>query len=89
MKWKLEIERVSNGYTLKGRFGDAVIDQILVVQEQDGDEHETSLKAMLEVLYEVTNYFGVYYSDKNKKNLAMEIVDNPEPDGYADAEENE
>ena len=74
MDWKLEIKKVSNGYILRGRFDNGETISTLIIQEKgvEGDE----LEAMEKLLWEIKEYFGVYYSKHNKKNLVIEIQEN-------------
>ncbi len=71
MDWELEIKKADNGYILKGRFGDSEQVSYRIIEEEDDEDGE--LKAMEKLLYEVKEYFGVYYSKHNKKNLIIEI----------------
>lgn len=73
-EWKLKIKKVTNGYILKGKFGDSDIITELVIEENNTSD--TSLEAMSHVLYEVKEYFGIYYSKHNKQNLEINIVEN-------------
>jgi len=75
-EWKLEIKRVSNGYILSGRFGDSDVKTDLLIEELE--EEDSELKAMKNLLWEITNYFGIYYSKHNKKNLIIQIENNKE-----------
>jgi hypothetical protein len=83
-EWKLEIKKVNNGYILKGKFGDSDIVSEQVIEENGDDIYSTdemmssNLNAIQNVLYEVMEYFGVYYSDHNKRNLKIEIEENNE-----------
>ncbi len=76
-KWQLEIESVSNGYIIKGQSTDLdrvnVVEVIIKPETEEGD-----LEAMQELLYKIKEYFGVYHSKHNKKNLEINIVENKE-----------
>lgn len=61
-KWLLKIERVQNGYHLKGSETDIVID------EDDGE-----LKAMESVLWEVLEYFNMQGSKHDPERIRIEI----------------
>ena len=74
MDWKLEIKKISNGYILKGRFDDGEIVTTHIIEEED--EEDSDLEAMEKLLWEVKEYFGIYYSKHNKKNLVIEIQKN-------------
>ena len=73
-EWKLEIVRGDNGFILKGRFGDSELITKHVIEEKDEEFGE--LEAMQNLLWEVMEYFGCYYSKHQKKNLTIEIVEN-------------
>jgi len=73
-EWKLEIKRVSNGYILSGKFGDSDVKTDLLIEELE--EEDSELKAMKKLLWEITNYFGIFWSKHNKKNLNIEITEN-------------
>lgn len=69
--WDLIITKVNNGYVLKGQFGNSeeITEQVIEIGDTDGDE----LCAMQNVLFEVMDYFAVYNSKHNNKNLHIEI----------------
>lgn len=77
MNWALTIKKVSNGYVLE--YPDDLDDEtrttreniILVVEEQDREDGE--LEAAQKMLQEVKEYFGIYHSKHNKKNLVVKI----------------
>ena len=78
--WKLEIRRVDNGYILKGKFHDSDLIQEVAIEEKDGDIYDNemnmtakNLTAMKDVLFEVMNYFAVYYDEYNTNNIYIEI----------------
>lgn len=71
MKWAIGIIRASNGYILKWYDEDDEgneYPQTLVIEEVDGE-----LKAAQKMLWEVKEFFGIYYSKHNKKNLVVKI----------------
>lgn len=69
--WKLEVRKVSNGYILKGKFSDSeVVTESLIEEKIDND-----LNAMQQVLLNVMEYFGIYYSKHNDKNIRIIIED--------------
>jgi len=70
-EWKLEIRKAQNGYVLKGKFNDSDLVQEIIIEEKDIDCPK--LEAMKDVLYLVTEYFGIYYSKHNKQNLLIDI----------------
>ena len=72
--WKLEIKKVNNGYILKGRFGNSenITEQVI----EDNNIDNSKLEGMKNVLYEVMDYFAVYYSKHNKENLIIKIEEN-------------
>jgi len=69
--WHLVITKVNNGYILRGKFGNSeeITERVIEIADTNGDE----LCAMQNVLYEVMEYFAVYKSKHNKKNLCVEI----------------
>jgi len=77
MSWKLEIRKVNNGYILKGKFNDTdIVSEVLIenTNETEFNKEET----MKKLLCEVKDYFGIYYSKHNKKNLKIEVKDEKE-----------
>jgi hypothetical protein len=68
---KLIIESSQNGYILTGKFNDNDLISKVVIEEKDGEDSE--LEAMQDLLYAIKEYFGVYYSKHNEKNLVVEI----------------
>lgn len=70
-EWKLIIKRVDNGYILKGKFGDTDLVTEVVIPD-----HLDELEGMKNLLYEVMEYFGVFYGKHNKKNIVIEILEN-------------
>lgn len=75
MKWAIGIMRVSNGYILKWYDEDEEdreFPQSMVIEEEEGGE----LKAAQKMLWEVLEYFGIYYSKHNKRNLVVKIEGN-------------
>ena len=71
---KLTVEQTNNGYILVGKFNDSEIKTKIVIEEKD--EEHSDLLAMQELLWQIKEYFGVYNSKHNKKNLMIEIEDN-------------
>lgn len=70
--WKLEITKCDNGYILKGVFGNSDVESEVVIQQDEYDLNG-ELKAMRDMLWEVKEYFGLYYSKHNKHNLNIKI----------------
>lgn len=66
-EWKLEIKAVNNGFVLRGRFHDNETISEEIVKEED------KLEEMRNLLYEIKEYFGVYNSKHNKRNLFIKI----------------
>ena len=71
---KVIIEATQNGYILTGKFDNSELVSKVVIAEKDVLDSE--LVAMQELLYNIKEYFGVYYSKHNNKNLTIEIEDN-------------
>ena len=74
MSWNLVVEKTNNGFLLKGRHGDTDIDSTMIIEEPENEDGE--LKTMERVLYEVKEYFGVFYSKHNKENIIIKIEKN-------------
>jgi len=68
---KLTIEASSNGYILTGKFNDSEIVSKVVIETPDTENGE--LESMKQLLWEIREYFGVYYSKHNENNLEIEI----------------
>lgn len=64
---KLEIRLADNGYILKGKFNDSEIVSEKVITNED------ELVAMQELLEDVKEYFCIFYSKHNKKNIEITI----------------
>jgi len=84
--WKLEIQKVQNGYILTGKFGDTDMISKKVIEEggeeaiwaQDAYCYDQDLNAIKNLLYEVMEYFGVHYSKHNVRNVEINVVENKE-----------
>ena len=76
MDWKLQIVRASNGYILRGKFGDTDIVSKYIIEISEKDNGE--LEAMQKLIWEIMEYFAVYYNKYNKKNLIVKIEENEE-----------
>ena len=74
--WKLVIKKARNGYILSGKFADSdlVSDMVMEIPEKEFGEQEAAQK----VLWEVLEYFGVYYSKHSKKNVVVAIKETKE-----------
>lgn len=68
---KLIVEASQNGYILTGKFNDSDLISKVVIEEKDGEDAE--LTAMRDLLCAIKEYFDVYYSKHNEKNLMIEI----------------
>jgi len=71
---KLQIEQTENGYIIVGKFNDNEEKTKIVIEEQDDDG--AGLIAMQCLLWQIKEYFGIYNSKHNKKNLVIEIESN-------------
>lgn len=72
-KWDLHIRRVANGYILKGYpEGSETIEERLI-EEPSGADGE--LKAMETLLWEVKEYFGIFFSKHAERNLIIRVED--------------
>jgi len=68
---KLQIEQTNNGYIMTGKFNDSEEKTKIVIEEKD--EEDSELIAMQDLLWQIKEYFGIYNSKHNKKNLNIEI----------------
>ena len=68
---KLIVEQSQNGYILTGKFNDSELISKVVIEEKE--ESDSELNAMRELLFTIKEYFGVYHSEHNEKNLTIEI----------------
>lgn len=71
--WSLGIIRSDNGYILKwyeeNEDGQQVPHTLVFEESEVGGELEAAHK----MVWEVLEYFGIYYSKHNKKNLVVKI----------------
>ena len=77
--FRLVIEASQNGYILTGKFAENDMTSKVVIEESENKE-DADLEAMQNLLFTVKEYFGMYYSKHNKKNLVIEIEDNKQND---------
>ena len=75
-EWKLTIVKTGNGYILTGKFSDADFQTQRVIEEPYGEEGE--LIGAQNLLFEVKEFFAIFNSEHNKKNLVIKIEDNEE-----------
>lgn len=76
-KWELNIEKVSNGYVLTGKFGDSeIIEKKVITLEENLEIKNAKLEAIRQVMWEVQEFFGVYNSKHDKYNLDIKIIEN-------------
>lgn len=76
MTWEIKINKVSNGYLLnwsEENDENEMTDHQQVIEEKSEGEDDGELKAMEDLLFQIKEYFGVFYSKHNKKNLVIEI----------------
>ena len=73
MRWSVSVTRADNGFIVeyKEDVGDQIIEKEFVFEEV-GDELET----MRNMLWFVSEHFGVCYSKHNSRNLVIEIQEN-------------
>jgi len=67
MNWTLLIKKVKNGYILRGKFNNDITEEFLI------EEGEDELKAMQDVLYNISEYFGIISSKHKPRNLRITI----------------
>ena len=72
---KLTIKEANNGFVIEHdeETNEGLIKQRSVIQEPDDEDAELLTMQML--LYQVKEYFGVYYNKHQKKNLIVRIKD--------------
>ena len=77
MDWKIEAEKVSNGFVAsfweepdEGRY----VKQSMVFEEPETESGE--LEAMKNLLWFIKDHFGLNWSKHNKQNLNIEIQGN-------------
>lgn len=72
--WSLTITKGKNGYVLshKDEFGNP---QVFVIQESDWDDN-VELEAMKDVLWNISEYFGIYFSKHSPINLNITLDKN-------------
>lgn len=69
MKWQATIESVNNGYEVSYKGGD--FEGKVVFQEKENYEPDIDKSHVVDMLYDVLEYFGVFYSKHNKKNITI------------------
>jgi hypothetical protein len=76
--WKVLVKKADNGFLLEwisdADDGESKVLHQKVIEEKNTEDGE--LEAMKDLLWEVKEYFGVYYSKHNNKNLNIEIEEN-------------
>jgi len=80
-KYSCEVERVSNGFIVRHSNIDEEDDSGIEVFEdcEDGDDDfEEEALSILSVFYSLMDYFGIYNSKYNKKQLRMFIANSDE-----------
>ncbi len=71
MEWKIEIEKIENGYIVVHQ-DEMTNSTVKTIFEEDPDN---PLEYMKNLLWFINNHFGEYYSKHNKKNIVIEIED--------------
>lgn len=73
MNFELHITKAKNGYYMmwQEEVEREVINHQEVFEEKDGEDEE--IECMRRLLLRIKEYFGVYYSKHNQKNLVVEI----------------
>jgi hypothetical protein len=69
---KVTIKYVDNGFIVTGPNPNAEGDISLVFEQK----HEGDLKHIKYMLYQVLEFFGIYYSKHNEKNVVIKVVKN-------------
>ena len=73
--WKLTITKADNGYVCVAENGEG--SRVTVFEEAEGAEGEDAeLDAMESLLFFVKEYFNVFSSKHNKKNIIIKIESN-------------
>ena len=80
--WEIKIRKVENGYILEWEDESESQENYFInntkvfeIEENCDEDKLNELKTLENVLWEITNYFGVYYSKHDKYNLTISIDD--------------
>ena len=75
-KFKLEIERVTNGFIVQGISAtDLPYKEIVEEKEECKEGNLEELRSIQTLFYKITNYFGVYNNKHNKYRLEIKVTD--------------
>jgi len=70
--WKVIVEKIDNGYIVRGLGGDRIMHE--VVEEREGeDEPEIEQNAIRDVLWLMSEYFGIINSKHDRTQLVLEV----------------
>jgi hypothetical protein len=73
--WEAKIRKVENGYILSY----CNIEDGSITEEVFEESEEEELTTMVDLLYRIKEYFGVYSSKHNKKNIYIRIESTDTP----------
>jgi len=81
MKWECNIKKVENGFILTRLDQEDMEDNVenkdyVFEYKEDLDGEDNDLEAVQRMLYELLEYFAIFYSKHNKKNIKVEIENN-------------
>jgi len=77
MNWECNIKKVENGFILEKHDNeDGGIMESVFEYKEDLDGEDNDLEAVQRMLYELLEYFAIFYSKHNKKNIKVEIENN-------------
>lgn len=75
MGWSYKITKAKNGFIIENNSDDNYEDKGTQVIEEDKQDEHGELKSMENMLYELKELFGCFYSKHNKKNIIIKIED--------------
>jgi hypothetical protein len=80
MNWECNIKKVQNGFILtrldQEDMEDTVENKDYVFEYKEDITEDHDLEAVQRMLYELLEYFAIFYSKHNKKNIKIEIEEN-------------
>lgn len=76
-RWNVVITRTDNGWIVRGPSPTTDTDIEVVFRDKEGRE----LFSARDMLWQVLEFFGVYYSKHNKSNLVVRVVRNKNHEG--------
>lgn len=71
MNFDIKITEVDNGYILEWQ--DEIDEKEIIVHKEVYSSNECELECMKKVLIRIKEYFGMFYSKHENKNLIIEV----------------